>query len=657
MNLKYLPIVFVLAGLTTAANATVNLTFTVNSVADSVDSHPGDGVCMDASSQCSLRAAIMEANALAGPDTIVFDPITDGQPIQLQLHGVSEDLAVKGDLDITEGLTITGNGSDKTIIDGDGADRIFDINPASGTAFNVQIDNVTMQNGSEAVTGIGGGIQVQKATLTLQNDLIQKNQATLPGSSATGGGIYGRDASITLDNTTVEGNSVTAGNLAAGGGIDFDTSSGTYTLTIRNGSIISSNSATSSGANSSEGGGVQVESGNTLVMDSSAIRGNTALNTYSAEYAYGGGLSIDDASYLISNSEISGNTAEGGAGALGGGVDSEHSTADSAFVNSTISGNSAIGDGSSASVYGGGISVNPNNLVTVLFANMTMADNSVSGTYTYAGGLEVYSASGTVKLQNTLIAGNSEASSTSPDCYAPSITSGGYNLIGDGTGCNFASSTGDQVGAGAMPIDPLLSSRADNGGQTQTMELLVGSPAIDTGNPAGCADASGATLTSDQRGDTRPTDGDGNGTTTCDVGAYERTTEHAPTATGGSISTSVGTAASGTLQGSDADGDAITFAVASNPMHGTLALTDASKGTFTYTPNTSYSGSDNFTFTANDGYLDSKAVTEGISVKSAAGSGGGGSIGIFMLVGLLLAGVVARGQLRAVINQRSHKKK
>ncbi|MEJ2575070.1 MAG: CSLREA domain-containing protein, partial [Gammaproteobacteria bacterium] len=104
MNLKYLPIVFVLAGLTTAANATVNLTFTVNSVADSVDSHPGDGVCMDASSQCSLRAAIMEANALAGPDTIVFDPITDGQPIQLQLHGVSEDLAVKGDLDITEGL-------------------------------------------------------------------------------------------------------------------------------------------------------------------------------------------------------------------------------------------------------------------------------------------------------------------------------------------------------------------------------------------------------------------------------------------------------------------------------------------------------------------------------------------------------------------------
>ncbi|MEJ2553592.1 MAG: choice-of-anchor Q domain-containing protein [Gammaproteobacteria bacterium] len=601
MNLKYLPIVFVLAGLTTAANATVNLTFTVNSVADSVDSHPGDGVCMDASSQCSLRAAIMEANALAGPDTIVFDPITDGQPIQLQLHGVSEDLAVKGDLDITEGLTITGNGSDKTIIDGDGADRIFDINPASGTAFNVQIDNVTMQNGNEAVTGIGGGIQVQKATLTLQNDLIQKNQATLPGSSATGGGIYGRDASITLDNTTVEGNSVTAGNLAAGGGIDFDTSSGTYTLTIRNGSIISSNSATSSGANSSEGGGVQVESGNTLVMDSSAIRGNTALNTYSAEYAYGGGLSIDDASYLISNSEISGNTAEGGAGALGGGVDSEHSTADSAFVNSTISGNSAIGDGSSASVYGGGISVNPNNLVTVLFANMTMADNSVSGTYTYAGGLE--------------------------------------------------------VGAGAMPIDPLLSSLADNGGQTQTMELLVGSPAIDTGNPAGCADASGATLTSDQRGDTRPTDGDGNGTTPCDVGAYERTTEPAPTATGGSISTSVGTAASGTLQGSDADGDAITFAVASNPMHGTLALTDASKGTFTYTPNTSYSGSDNFTFTANDGYLDSKAVTEGISVKSAAGSGGGGSLGIFMLVGLLLAGVVARGQLRAVINQRLHKKK
>ena len=50
-------------------------TFTVESQTDAVDANPGDGVCATAplpseSVRCTLRAAVMEANALAGPDII-----------------------------------------------------------------------------------------------------------------------------------------------------------------------------------------------------------------------------------------------------------------------------------------------------------------------------------------------------------------------------------------------------------------------------------------------------------------------------------------------------------------------------------------------------------------------------------------------------------
>src|SRR5262249_46089980 len=81
--------------------------------------------------------------------------------------------------------------------------------------------------------------------------------------------------------------------------------------------------------------------------------------------------------------------------------------------------------------------------------------------------------------------------------------------------CRF-NQTGDLINT-----DPLLDALAGNGGATQTHALLPGSPAIDAGDPAGCTDASGAALLNDQRGQERTQDGDGNGTATCDIGAYE----------------------------------------------------------------------------------------------------------------------------------------
>jgi hypothetical protein len=92
------------------------------------------------------------------------------------------------------------------------------------------------------------------------------------------------------------------------------------------------------------------------------------------------------------------------------------------------------------------------------------------------------------------------------------MTSNGYNLSGDNS-CNFTG-PGDMNNA-----NPMLGTLGDNGGPTQTIRLLAGSPAIDSGNPSGCTDGQGHLLKTDQRGMPRPNEEDAG---SCDMGAYER---------------------------------------------------------------------------------------------------------------------------------------
>ena len=96
-----------------------------------------------------------------------------------------------------------------------------------------------------------------------------------------------------------------------------------------------------------------------------------------------------------------------------------------------------------------------------------------------------------------------------PDCKGV-LTSNGYNLIGNTTGCTISSvSTGNQLN-----VDPRLGPLRDNGGSTWTHALSFLSPAIDTASPAIC-------LISDQRGASRPYNGSGLEFAWCDIGAYE----------------------------------------------------------------------------------------------------------------------------------------
>ena len=89
----------------------------------------------------------------------------------------------------------------------------------------------------------------------------------------------------------------------------------------------------------------------------------------------------------------------------------------------------------------------------------------------------------------------------------------------------------------------------------------------------------------------------------------------APVATAAIVTTAEDTAKTGTLAGTDVDGNALTFAKVADPSHGTVSIT-SSTGAYTYTPRANYNGSDSFTFKVNDGTVDSATTTMNIIVSA-----------------------------------------
>ena len=182
--------------------------FTVNSTADAVDAVPGDGTCATAQSVCTLRAAIMEANALMGADTITLPAGT----FPITLTGRNEDLGATGDFDITDDLTITGATDGMTLINGGPVsapplDRVFDvIGPAVVSMSRLVI------NGGSTTDGDGGGIR-NDGTLTLSQVAIRNCSASATPQSATfnGGAIanFG-GGTVQLTNVTLSGNTATS---------------------------------------------------------------------------------------------------------------------------------------------------------------------------------------------------------------------------------------------------------------------------------------------------------------------------------------------------------------------------------------------------------------------------------------------------------------
>ncbi len=138
-------------------------TFTVTKTADT-----NDGTC---DGDCSLREAVLAANAAGGADAITVPAGTY--------------VLTSGALGIFDGVTITGAGSATTIIDGNAQDRVIDL--AGVTIITVDITGVTVRNGRAQAFGSGAGIHVNSShTLNLTDVVVTGNHAT--GSS---GGIFG----------------------------------------------------------------------------------------------------------------------------------------------------------------------------------------------------------------------------------------------------------------------------------------------------------------------------------------------------------------------------------------------------------------------------------------------------------------------------------
>jgi len=258
-----------------------------------------------------------------------------------------------------------------------------------------------------------------------------------------------------------------------------------------------------------DGGGIYNSDGTLTVRD-------TTISDNIADYL-GGGINNNDGMLTIENCTISNNKVvrlDSDEGA-GGGIFSYQGFS---IINSTISGNQAVGDG-------GGIYVEDDGNYPIIIdfttftKNIADSDNDGSGD---GGGIFAESEA-SVNIKNSIVAANDDQSpggNVHPDCSGSGdFVTGGGNVIGNNAGCDGDFPTGDPNGNGDMvgspsdPIDPRLGPLSDNGGETETHALLSDSPAID--GAADCHSISSSFVPEDQRHIGRPQGPN------CDSGAYE----------------------------------------------------------------------------------------------------------------------------------------
>lgn len=449
-DLRVLISVGLLCAITSSAQAT---TITVTNTNDS-----GSG---------SLRQALIDANK--------------GDTIEFAVTGTI--MLTSGELLVNKSITISGPGAFNLTIDGSSKSRVLHVgsdttlavsglrfmhgkSPGSGddgsAIYNGQATLVLSDSVISDNAGMGGGVANDHGTLTMSNCTISNNY-----TGDRGGGILNDEGTLNLNHCFVTGN-----QSYAGAGIY--NIGGSSILTVM-GSIITGNFNNGGG----EGGGIFNWDGMVTLVDStvsknfadllfdpngggvmnggameivdSTIIGNAAGDT-------GGGI-LNSGTLTLMNSTVSGNHAGTNlpTSGSGGGI---YNSGALQVINSTISGNEV--NGKEPSGWGAGI----NNAGTLQIRNSTFSDNhaGVHGGNLYGGAFEI---------------GNTILNAGTPENLfgVDGVISAGYNISSDNAG-GYLNGPGDQINT-----DPLLGPLQDNGGPTFTHELLVGSPAIDAGDP------------------------------------------------------------------------------------------------------------------------------------------------------------------------------
>jgi hypothetical protein len=400
----------------------------------------------------------------------------------------------------------------------------------------------------------GGGIYVAAGSVTLTNDTLSSNNAVGgyggagatssgvvlgPGGSGgagSGGGLYVASGSVTVTNDTLSSNHAVGGNGGPGGGGAGATSSGVVLGPYGSG-----------GAGS--GGGLYVAGGsvtlnNDTLSSNQAVGGNGGNGDYvwtggngvpqggsggSGGAGSGGGLYVAAGAVTLSNDTLSSNNAGGGNGGNGGGGGG------TGYGGRILFGNGGPGGAGS----GGGLYAAAG---TVTLTNDTLSSNqagggngglfgggtgSASGGAAVGGGIDNAAGPGALQIYDTILADDT-ANTAGPDLDG-SVTSLGYDLIGNATGgSGFAASD-------LVNVNPLLGPLQNNGGPTQTMALLPGSPAIDAGDNANAP-------AYDQRGTGFPRIVNG----AIDIGAFELQTPSTTTPVVSRVIPAYGPTAGGT---------------------------------------------------------------------------------------------------------------
>ena len=253
--------------------------FIVDSYGDQTDLAPGDGVCATFAETCTLRAAVMESNALAGRQSIalgygvyLLNPPATGNVVAVEPQ--QEDNSVSGDLDINDDVVILGLSADNTVIHGNGKDRVIQVHPNG----RLQLEDTLLTGGSPLHAFEGGGLLNSGGQVTLARVSIIGNAAI------NGGGIANNPGSILVRESTIMGN-VASGS---GGGV-----SNQAELELRN-VTVSGNRAQSGGALASGLGIARLE--NVTMTDNSAS-------------SSGGGISSPGETVVAVNTIIAGNDA------------------------------------------------------------------------------------------------------------------------------------------------------------------------------------------------------------------------------------------------------------------------------------------------------------------------------------------------------------
>ncbi len=449
--------------------------------------------CADDGSPGTLRSVVAAAH---DGDTIDMTQLTCGTITLTQ-----------GPIDAgqTGYLTFAGPGQEQLTVSGNNASPILRGIGNGGSGFGIlTFRDLTIAHGrmSPSTYQRAGCLNTSVSTIVLERVVLTDCHAYFdPGYGlVVEAGAVNANV-LTLIDTTINDSSVRIVNgsgSARGGG-----ASGVNVTLVR--STISGNSAVGQSASQQPGGG-GLWVGNNLAMVDSSIFGNYANATNAGQDSPGGGVYIGVNVEML-RSLIANNSADGD----GGGLFNAGFGTTFTILSSTIAGNTAGGTG--GGVYGA---------VPLTLANSTIAGNS--STLGSAVRLNLYRQDfygntyvlGWPDFESSIVAGNSAGPGLYADFSvdAPVTLFGAHDFIGD-------ADAGITLPPGTLRGNPYLNPLADNGGRSETMAPMAGSPVIDHG-----ANALGFVV--DQRGPGFPRVVGA----AADIGAYEVQPPPAPGSAG-----------------------------------------------------------------------------------------------------------------------------